>query len=241
MRELGAHDIIFDLAATNRSMWLCQLNKAKLKVGFPYRTIHRLFYDIVVPRSDITFEVDDMLNMLKVFGHMPTNPHAYDLQGTPSRSVKPYILYFTTASTVTKCWPSERFIALINRMADVIPASGHLVLAGKEKWESTDEMKKHLGLRPNVSFINADTVDAMVGVIRGATIVISNDTSVRNIAIAAGVPSVGVFLSTALFRYLPLDGHHRIVYNRDGGLPTVDQVFECSISLLKELETLGKK
>lgn len=238
MRELGTQDIIFDLAATNRSLWLCQLNTATLKIGFPYRPIHRFFYDIVVPRSDLTFEVEDMLNMLRIFGHIPGNPRAYDLPGTPVKSTTPYVLYFTTASTTTKCWPRERFVALIHKMADAFPSNEHHVLSGKEEWESTEEMKTGLQNRTNVSFINADTVDEVISVVKGATMVISNDTSVRNIAIAAGVPSLGLFLSTALFRYLPMNGHHRIVYNRDGGIPTVDEAFKLAVSVLQELETI---
>jgi len=241
MCDLGAHDIIFDLAATNRSMWLCRLNAAALKIGFPYRPIHRLFYDIVVPRSDLHFEVDDMLNMLKIFGHMPEYPYTYNLPGEPLRSARPYVLYFTTASTPTKCWPRESFAALIHRMADAIQTSDHCILSGKEEWESTDEMKKMMQHRANVSFINADSVDEVISAVKGATLVISNDTSVRNIAIAAGIPSIGLFLNTALFRYLPMNGYHRIVYNRDGGIPTVEEVFQSSISLLEEVEGFDKK
>jgi len=45
LRELGDHDILFDLADTSRSLLLCFFNKAKLKIGFPYRTTYKyLFY-----------------------------------------------------------------------------------------------------------------------------------------------------------------------------------------------------
>ncbi len=42
-RTLGYHDIIFDVAATTRSFWLCVLNPARLKIGFPYRSITRSY------------------------------------------------------------------------------------------------------------------------------------------------------------------------------------------------------
>ncbi|MDZ4261089.1 MAG: lipopolysaccharide heptosyltransferase family protein, partial [Pseudomonadota bacterium] len=46
-KELGYHDLVFDLAATSRSFWLCKLTPARLKIGFPYRVLQRrLFYDI---------------------------------------------------------------------------------------------------------------------------------------------------------------------------------------------------
>ena len=64
MRELGRQDIIFDLACTNRSIMTCVLNPATLKIGFPYRKLQaRLFYDVATCRSDLNFEVNDMLAM----------------------------------------------------------------------------------------------------------------------------------------------------------------------------------
>jgi ADP-heptose:LPS heptosyltransferase len=239
-KDLHAQDIIFDLAATTRSMWLCKTNKAKLKIGFPYHAAQRYFYDIVVPRSDMHFEVDNMLDELKVFGFVPQIPHVYNLPGAALKRDKPYILYFTTASTIKKCWPIERFMSLITKMSNSLPHVDHLVLEGKDPWESIGKIAEDLLGRSNVSLVNAGTVEEVIRTVKGATIVISNDTSVRNIAIAAGIPSVGIFFSPAIFRYLPMPGNHLIVFNRDGSLPEVEQVFESSLALLqKSLPTAG--
>lgn len=55
-KELGHHDLIFDLASTTRSYMTCFFNSAKLKIGFPYRRIRALmFYDVAVCRSDSNF------------------------------------------------------------------------------------------------------------------------------------------------------------------------------------------
>jgi len=78
-KELGEQDLIFDLAATSRSYWLCRLTTARLKIGFPYKALlRRLVYDVAVYRSDLRCETDNMLDMINVFG-FKTNypPHVF--------------------------------------------------------------------------------------------------------------------------------------------------------------------
>jgi len=236
MRDLQTQDIIFDLAATTRSMWMCKVNKAKLKIGFPYHIAQRFFYDIVVPRSDMYFEVDGMLNALKIFGFVPQMPHVYNLPGIPLKRDKPYILYFTTASTQRKCWPIDRFVGLITKMSETMPKFEHLIQEGTGVWESIRGTMEDLRNKRNVCIIGPGTVENLIAVVKGATMVISNDTSVRNIAVAATVPSVGVFISPPVFRYLPTIGNHHIVFNRDGSAPDVEKVFESSLALLQKIE-----
>ena len=54
-KSLGDHDLIFDMAVSSRSLLLCMLNKAFLKISFTYRNWQRIFYDECVYRSDMQF------------------------------------------------------------------------------------------------------------------------------------------------------------------------------------------
>jgi ADP-heptose:LPS heptosyltransferase len=233
-RELGEHDLIFDLATTSRSIWLCKLNKAKLKIGFPYRTLYRyLFYNAVVPRSDVNFEADDMLNLLKIFGLKVTYPLRFDMPGEPVNVSDPYILYFTSASIIDKCWPLERFSDLIKLLSENYPTHKHLVLEGFEKWESIDPVMDNFKENKKVSPLKSvETVEEIVSYVKGARLVVSNDTSVRNIAIACGIPSVGIFFETPPYRYLPQYSIHKAVFNSDCSIPGVKDVYGAAQSLL---------
>lgn len=52
IKELGDQDIIFDLASSSRSTMTCLLNRATLKIGFPYRKLQaRLLFDIATPQK----------------------------------------------------------------------------------------------------------------------------------------------------------------------------------------------
>jgi ADP-heptose:LPS heptosyltransferase len=237
-RQLGSHELIFDLAITSRSIWLCKLNKAKLKIGFPYRVLYRyLFYDITVPRSDVNFEADDMLSLLKPFGLKLSYPLNFNMPGEPMKRSRDYVLYFTSASIKNKCWPAENFAELIRIMSRQYPALDHLILKGIKEWESIEEITGKLsGVKNVLPLEPASGSEELISLVKGANLVVSNDTSIRNIAITCNVPSVGIFFQTSPFRYQPQNPVHKVVYNRDLSIPPVQDVFDAATSLLESNE-----
>lgn len=236
MRELGYHDLIFDAAATSRSFWVCRLNKALFKLGFPYRQLQRhLFYDITVLRSSLRFEADAMLDMLRVFGFKTAWPLQFELPGTALVRQKPYIVYFTSASMPDKCWPSENFTALIQRASKDLPGHEHIVLKGISEEETIDNIIA-AAKADNVMAYQADTVDATTALIKGASAVVANDTGIRHLAVAANVPTVGIFLQSERhysepYRYWMRYPIHEVAIREDGSAPDTNEVFQ----LLKDV------
>jgi ADP-heptose:LPS heptosyltransferase len=235
-RKLGEHDIIFDLAITSRSIWISKLNKAKLKIGFPYRTLYRyLFYDITVPRCDLNFEADDMLNLLKIFRLQMTYPLKFKMPGLPKIHPNPYILYFTSASNVEKCWPIEKFAALIKMMSEKYSSYDHLIMKGISDWESIDIITQKLKTSNNVLPLdNVNSVEDISSYVKGARLVISNDTSVRNIAIASNIPTIGIFFQTPPYRYLPQNNIHLAVFKNDCSIPEINDVYDTATNFLDQ-------
>ena len=241
-RELGAHDLLFDLAATSRSFWLCALTKAKLKIGFPYHVLQQfVFYDVTVPRSDMRFEAEVMLDMLNAIGMKTTFPLRFDLPGDIHNAEQDYVVYFTSASAPHKCWPDDRFAALIGQLARQYPDKHHAILEGVSENESVKHLIDLIGPRDNVSSTQIDTVEETIAFIKGAKLVISNDTGIRHLAIAAGVPSIGIFFATdpfiaTPFRYWPRFDRHEIALSTDGSWPEVNDVKELAEKLLVPLK-----
>ncbi len=236
LRALGYHDLIFDLASTSRSAWLCLLNPAKLKLGFPYHHLQRvLLYDAAVLRSDLKFELETMLEMLNLIGLKTDWPPRFDLHGEAMKRERPYLVYFTSASTTGKCWPASRFSALIARLADEYAEHEHIVLEGVADWESIDDIMVSLQNRRNVTAMKAGGLDESIALLKGALLLISNDTGTRNLAIATETPTVGIFFRTVPYRYWPRYGRHDVVFNPDGSQPDVDAVFQSVCSLMQKI------
>lgn len=234
-KELGYHDLLFDLAATSRSFWLCKLTPARLKIGFPYRAIQRmLFYDVTTLRSDLHFEAETMLEMLNVLGHAHESPLRFAMPVIAAQRSKPYVVYFPSASTPDKCWPHAHFAELVARMAQSYPDHEHIVLKGIAEWETIDDIMAPLAGRNNVTGLTLNDFDATVSLVKGASLLVGNDTGIRNIAIACETPTVGIFFSTEPFRYWPRYGGHEAAFCVDGAVPATEPVYVLCNKLLEQ-------
>lgn len=224
-RELGPHDLLFDFAATARSYWLCAITRAWLKIGFPYRhRLGRMLYDVTILRSDFRFEAENMLDALNLFGCKTQYPIRYGLPEPPAQRTRPYVIYFPGASVATKQWPPEQFTQLIARMAQAHPEIEHLVLEGIAPYDSVRSIVGPLQGVANVSSQGARELPETVSLLKGASLVVSNDTGIRNLAIAAETPTVGIFFSTVPFRYWPRSESHDVVFSPAGAVPSVAEV-----------------
>jgi ADP-heptose:LPS heptosyltransferase len=232
-RELGEQDVLFDLAITSRSLWLGIVNKARIKIGFPYRPWQqRLYFDAAVWRSDFQFEAVNMLDMLNLLGANTRFPPEFAMPGTPQARQRPCLIYFTSASTANKCWPQEHFVKLIDQCATTYPKHDHILLEGTAEWEAVTPLMQQLQQHHNVMVQKAMSLDQTIALLKAADCVISNDTGIRNLAISTDTPTVGIFFATIPFRYWPRYGRHNAVFNADGSIPSVADVYQAIANVL---------
>lgn len=232
-RELGEQDLIFDMAVSARSFYICLLNRAKLKISFPYKAVERyLFYDLTILRSDFQHETESMLDMVKLFGHRPEYPACYAMPGETAQRERPYLVYFPSASTPKRCWPKTSYARLVDRLSLQYPAYDHIVLEGLAKWEKVDDIVEPLNERGNVYCLQLNDYDETVSFIKGAVMLVANDTGIRNLAVACDTPTVGLFSITPVFRYWPRDDRHKAVINTDGSHPPVADAERAVVDLL---------
>lgn len=240
-KSLGDHDLIFDMAVSSRSLLLCMLNKAKMKISFPYRKWQRIFYDACVFRSDMQFEAETLLDMLRLFGATPTSPPDFSVPvielKAEIKQTKPYVVYFTSASVENKCWPVEHFSSLIKQLANDDSDYQHIILEGLADWESVDPLMGLItseGDLANVSVQKAMPLDDTLSLLANAELVVSNDTGIRNLAICCPTTTtVGIFYSTVPYRYWPRYGKHDAVFQADGSIPSVNAVAKSVQAILK--------
>ncbi len=234
--ELGEHDVIMDLSDSALSIWVVLLNKAKFKMGFPYRAYRKLIFNMVLQRSDLFLETENMLHFAYVFGARGKRPFDYAFPKYLKEVERPYICYFFSASMESKCWPKDLFISLIEKMAERYPKHNHVLMEGIGSHEKADDMIALLSAYPNVTKQIPLDLDSVYPFLGKSTMVVANDTGVRNMAIAVNAPTLGIFNSTSPFRYWPRDTIHDIVFDKNGGNPSVEMVFEQCISHLAYLE-----
>lgn len=237
IKELGYHDLIFDLAGGNRSFLTCMFTPALLKFGYPYRKSRSwMFYDVTTTRSDLNFEVNDMLAMLQLLGAKTAYPHIYNMPGEPLKRSKPYIVYFMGASESYKCWPKANFHQVIQNISKQYPEYEHLILEGLKDWESADEILEADAGKTNIQAITADTIEETTSLLKGATLAVSNDTGIRHVAITCQTPTVGLFIGGP-YRYWPRYDIHDVVFpSTENTVISVEEVSNSCLTMLEKLQ-----
>jgi len=67
-------------------------------------------------------------------------------------------------------------------------------------------------------------------------LLISNDTGIRNMAIATHTPTIGIFFDIAPFKYWPNEKKHDCVFNKNYQQPAVNDVFSSAVNMMEYLQ-----
>ena len=234
-RELPEQDIIFDLTDSSMSLLLIFFANVKLKIGYSYRAIRRIFYDISTLRSDFLVEASSILQMLNILGTKTAIPLRYGFENKYPKNVKKQILYFAGASVDNKCWEKEKFRALIDRLSDKYSDYNHIILQGIGEHEKFLEIYEPLENKSNVLLQEVLPIDDVMQFLSDSRCLVSNDTGVRNMAIATQTPTVGIFFAIPPFRYWPREEKHDCVFNIEYRSPDIDDVYVSTTNLIDKL------
>jgi ADP-heptose:LPS heptosyltransferase len=235
IRGLKQQDLLFDITAVSRTFWISKLTRAKLKIGFKHKLVHRLIYDVAVDRTAYKFEAETFMDQLLVLGMQYKWPLEFALNANPTPIEGNYIVYFPTASDNYKSWELHRFAELINELHTRYPQFKHVLLAGIADWERKICDKIEALINDKQNFLRIDGSEETFDIIAGASMLVSNDTGIRNLAIAYHTPTVCIFITTLPFTYAPRFDHHEIVFKAEGGQPEVKQVLDASLRVLESV------
>ena len=233
MNELGEYDLVFDLANTSRSQWITRLTKANLKLGFPHRKMNWL-YDVSILRSDFKFEAETLLDFLSLFGNMADYPLNFALPEHKKSDSLKKIAYFMGASIKEKCYPLDRFEAVIDKLAVTYPEHQHCILQGAKPDEKFQDVFKRLSQKhSNIELVELMPVNDLVDWCCDIQLLVSNDTGVRNLAIATHTPTLGLFFEAIPYRYIPRYEHiHSALLNTKNTIVEASEVVEKVKALL---------
>jgi lipopolysaccharide heptosyltransferase I len=197
-------DAVLDLQGLFRTGLLAWLSGCRQRFGPRWREMAHLFYTTAVrPRREWIHVVDYYLKLVEAMGAsdlraefvLPEKPAAgaaaRDLLSRHKIDLNRYAVVIPGSAQTSKCWPVERFAALVDRLAS---EHGLAVAATGGKAENgMIEMIRSLAKHPPANLASQTSLPELVEVLRGAELVVSNDTGPGHIAAALGRPLVMMF------------------------------------------------
>jgi lipopolysaccharide heptosyltransferase I len=198
-------DLVIDFQGLFRTAALSRLTGCRKRIGQACaREFAPVFYtDKIVQDKDCIHVVDYYLKIVKAAGTsdiavefiLPQNAEADNsITGLLNGSnVNPenYAVFIPGSAHNDKCWPVEYFAELAGRIS--LQFGFSIVATGTAGEKDIVEQIKKLASVPITNFAGDTDIGELTALLRGARLVVSNDTGPGHIAAALGVPIVMIF------------------------------------------------
>ncbi len=218
-------DLVIDLTDGDRSAILARSSGAQIRVGYNSEARWRgTLYTAVVEA--------DRFKMHTVLYHLAATealglagpPLAPTLTVSPSAEkraedlirgngidpARPIICVHPGARWWFKSWPPERFAALADRIQQATSAPV-LILGGDQDRQVVSQIQT--GMRAHArNLVGSTDLPVLAGVLKRASLMVSNDNGPMHMAAALGVPVVGLFGPSDPAVWGPWGEGHRVFY-----------------------------
>jgi heptosyltransferase-3 len=150
----------------------------------------------------------------------------------------PVIALGPTANWDGKIWPPERFIALYQALALLIPGARPAIFGGPGEAEAKRAAPVLAALPGAIDLVGTLSLPEVTACLRRSKIFIGNDSGLMHLAAAAGTPTLGLFGRSKASEYAPAGPRTATAAapGPEGEAPmeglNVDAVFETACSLL---------
>lgn len=214
-RELRneSYDIAIDLQGLLRSGILTNATRAPLKIGFKEaREGSTMFYTHKIQGGNEIHAVDRYLKIASAMGCDIDNvifplPLVFESESVVDlkTKIKEYAVLVPGARWKTKQWGTERFAQLSSLMN-----IKSIVIGSRQDKEISDYIQAHSSGKA-ISMAGQTNLKELLSLMRGAKIVIANDSGPMHIAAACGVPVVAIFGPTNPVRTGPYGTNHLVI------------------------------
>lgn len=208
------YDLVIDLQGLFRSGIISAATSAPVRIGFAEaREGSRFFYTDSISGGRDVHAVDRYMRVAGALGCYSADiifPFPlindgpgiiYDMKKSPGD----YAVIVPGARWDTKIWPAERF----GKVASML--SLHSVVIGSKKDIALAEKVVALSQGKALSVAGNTTLGELVALMRGAKIVISNDSGPMHIAAGFNIPVVAIFGPTSPQRTGPYGKGHIVI------------------------------
>lgn len=200
-------DLVIDLQGLLRSGLIAFLTGSPLRIGFKEaREGSHLFYTQKVEGGREIHAVERYLKIASYIGCPPDEivfPLPVNEEGLKTEGLRlkerygDYAVLVPGARWPTKRWPPERF----GQLAGLLPLKS-IVIGGKEDIGISEEVVRFSNGKA-ISLAGKTGLKSLVEIIRGARLVVGNDSGPMHIAPALGIPTFAIFGPTSPLRTGP--------------------------------------
>ena len=161
-----------------------------------------------------------------------------DAKATALLGDGPVIALGPTANWDGKIWPPERFIALYQALAPLIPGARPAIFGGPGEAEARRAAPVLAALPGAINLVGSLALPEVTACLKRSKIFIGNDSGLMHLAAAAGTPTLGLFGRSKASEYAPAGPRTAIAVapGPEGEAPmqglTVDAVLQAACSLL---------
>ncbi len=207
------YDIVIDLQGLLRTAVITMSTRAPFRIGFEEaREGGRFFYNYRIRGGKDVHAVDRYMKITEALGcdmEETLFPFALvdDTEGIRdiTESLGRYAVIIPGARWDTKIWPAERF----GRLASMLPLKS--IVIGSSADIRTAEKVVEFSRGKAISLAGKTTLGELIGIMRKARVVISNDSGPMHIAAGFSVPVVALFGPTSPLRTGPYGKGHCII------------------------------
>jgi lipopolysaccharide heptosyltransferase II len=210
-------DIVFDLLGNLRSAILSLWSGSRIRVGYNYR-VRKFFYNRTVIARNPQYVVEFNLDSLRRVGipivssgiHLPVDDADVSfaagwLSEKGLDGEAPLIGLFPGGGWQSKRWPEEHFSKLGDMLVRHLGATV-LIMGGPMEEHSVSRIASKMSSTP--LRVRGLPLSRFAGLVSRLDLFVSNDSGPRYLAVAAGVPSIGLFGPTNGSNATPRDPKH---------------------------------
>ena len=202
----GGYEMVFDCQGLGRSGLFAWWTQAKRRVG--YANAREMGWLGVNARHRVPLEmhgVDRMLALVEREGITPVRDMRLYVNEEDAANLDPrlrgaaYAVVAPTSRWPGKRWPAERFAKLISALLDTGGIDNVVIVAGPSERDQCGPILQLAAREPRiVDQIGRTSVGELMAIVRGARLVVANDSAPLHMAVGFDRPLVGLFGPTRI-------------------------------------------
>ena len=198
------YDLVIDLFGNPRTALITFLSGAKYRFGFKFRGRDYAYNIKVMGRGGIVHNVEFNLDALRALDipivskklHLPMNivhdEFAEEFIKTYNVDSKKIIGISKTGGWESKRYKVSDYIELINKLNELYEVNFILIWGNKKEKENCEYIKSKI-VKENAFVIPDSPIRYLGAIIKKCDLVIGNDSGPLHIAVAVGVPTLGIY------------------------------------------------